>query len=94
MWLAIFEISTLSSFGRCSIWGTFLSWNTSLFSEDTIKNGPATFTSFGEVVTVHDELDREVRLTDLLMGVLHLHPALNCLDETINVARSTRTLVS
>lgn len=94
MWFAFGIVGALDALCFASVWGTFLCGDATLLREVSIEDGPATSAAFRQVVASHDELNRQVWLFDVLVGVFHFHSALDCLDETVGVAGATGTLVS
>ena len=94
MWLAFRKVRALDAFRFGRVRSTFLSWNATLLGEESIKDGPATATAFGHIVAGHNELNRQVRLFNIFVGVFHFHSALDCLDKAVGVARAAGALVS
>lgn len=70
-----------------------LRWDATLLREVPIKDCPSAIATLCKVVASHDELQREIWLLNVLVGVLEFHTSFDGLDETVCVTWSTGALI-
>merc|ERR1711971_162111 len=89
--LALGPIRALCAFCGSSVRSTVFRYQVCMLIKISIKVRPSTFTTFNQVIAVHDLLWRDILRLD---SVFQIQPSIDSLSESNSVAGPTRTLVS